>query len=150
MFDPRSAVAPVRAVNPVQSTITACTLPEAGESVQAGFPSPAQDFWSGDLDLSEHLIRDRTSTFIVRAVGSSMGRPGIFDGDRLIVYRAITPRHGHIIIAILDGELSVKRLHLDRGRIVLRAENSAYPDIEIPELSELSCWGVMTWGVHKT
>lgn len=90
MFDPRSAVAPLRAVNPVQSTITAFTLPEAGESVQAGFPSPAQDFWSGDLDLSEHLIRDRTSTFIVRAVGSSMGRPGIFDGERLIVYRAIT------------------------------------------------------------
>ena len=118
--------------------------------MQAGFPSPAQDFWSGGLDLSEHLMHDRTSTFIVRAVGSSMERPGIFDGDRLIVYRAITPRHGHIIIAILDGELSVNRLHLDRGRLVLRAENSAYPDIEIPELSEFSCWGVMTWVVHKT
>lgn len=147
---PNAFSSPVRVVDPLPlGDSSTATLPEAAEAVQAGFPSPAQDYWSGDIDLGEHLIRDRTSTFIVRAVGGSMERAGIFDGDRLIVDRAVTPQHGHIIIAILDGELTVKRLQLDRGRIVLHAENPAYPDIEIPELSEMTTWGVVTWVLHR-
>lgn len=124
-------------------------IAEVAEAVQAGFPSPAQDYWSGDINLTEHLVRDRTSTFIVRAVGSSMQRAGIFDGDRLIVDRAITPQHGHIVIAILDGELTVKRLYAAEGAAWLCAENPAFPDIEVPELSDLSVWGVVTWVLHR-
>ncbi len=149
MFE-RILVRPVTVTDPAPLTSTSiATLPEAVEAVQAGFPSPAQDYWSGDIDLGEHLIRDRTSTFIVRTVGSSMERAGIFDGDRLIVDRGITPQHGHIIIAIIDGELTVKRLLLDRGGVVLHDENPAYPDIVIPELSELTTWGVVTWVLHR-
>lgn len=150
MFDNLGVVESVRAVDPTRPVITTAPLPEVGEGVQAGFPSPAQDYWAGDIDLGEHLIRDRTSTFIVRAVGSSMERAGIFDGDRLIVDRGVSPRDGHIIIAILDGELTVKRLQVRHGRIILHAENPAFPDIEIPELSEITCWGVITWVLHRT
>jgi len=150
MFDERVMWEPVRVVDPVQPGTTAVLLPEAGEAVYAGFPSPAQDYWSGDIDLGEHLIRDRTSTFIVRAVRNSMERAGIFDGDRLIVDRAITPEHGHIVVAILDGEFTEKRLQVLRGHIVLHAENPRFPDIEIPELSELTIWGVVTWVLHRT
>lgn len=149
MFEVFAVARPVIAVDPKPAPALELTLPEAGEAVYAGFPSPAQDYWSGDIDLGEHLIRDRTATFIVRAVGSSMERAGIFDGDRLIVDRAITPQHGHIVIAILDGELTVKRLLADRGRLVLRAENPAHPDIAIPELSDLTIWGVVTWVLHR-
>lgn len=149
MFDPVLTSEPVVAATPAALAGLDIVISEAGEAVYAGFPSPAQDYWSGDIDLGEHLIRDRTATFIVRAVGSSMERAGIFDGDRLIVDRSITPQHGHIVIAILDGELTVKRLQLERGRIVLHAENPAFPDIEIPELSDVSCWGVVTWVLHR-
>lgn len=150
MYDTVRDVGSVRAVEPVRlETIEDAVLPEAGEAVYAGFPSPAQDYWLGDIDLGEHLIRDRTSTFIVRAVGSSMERAGIYDGDRLIVDRSITPQNGHIVIAILDGELTVKRLRRDRGRISLCAENPAFPDITIPELSDLTIWGVVTWVLHR-
>lgn len=139
----------VRAVDPARITDIQALLPEAGEAVYAGFPSPAQDYFSGDIDLGEHLIRDRTSTFIVRAVGHSMQRAGIFDGDRLIVDRGISPQHGHIVIAILDGELTVKRLQMNNGRIALCAENPEFPNIHIAELSELTVWGVVTWVLHK-
>ncbi len=150
MFDELLSVGPVRAERPLQvRDLINLSLPEASEAAQAGFPSPAQDYWAGDIDLGEHLIRDRTSTFIVRAVGHSMQRAGIFDGDKLIVDRAVTPQHGHIVIAILDGELTVKRLHMANGSVKLCAENPAFPDIEIPELSDLSCWGVVTWVLHR-
>lgn len=150
MFDTVRDVGSVRAVEPMRlETIEDAVIPEAGEAVYAGFPSPAQDYWSGDIDLGEHLIRDRTSTFIVRAVGSSMERAGIYYGDRLIVDRSITPQNGHIVIAILDGELTVKRLRSDRGMVSLCAENPAFPVITIAELSDLTIWGVVTWVLHR-
>lgn len=150
MFEEVALSGAVRAIDPTPIADTQTLLPEAGEAVYAGFPSPAQDYFAGDIDLGEHLIRDRTSTFIVRAVGHSMQRAGIFDGDRLIVDRGITPQHKHIVIAILDGELTVKRLQLDHGRIALCAENPDFPNIQIAELSELTIWGVVTWVLHKT
>lgn len=149
MFGSPTVVAPTLATSPATVAGLDVVLLEAGDAVHAGFPSPAHHYWSGDIDLGEHLIRDRTSTFIVRAVGSSMERAGIFDGDRLIVDRAITPQHGHIVIAILDGELTVKRLLSDRGHIILHAENPSHADIEIPELSDLTIWGVVTWVLHR-
>jgi DNA polymerase V len=124
-------------------------LPAVGESVPAGFPSPAQDYWSGDLDLGAHLIRDRTATFIVRASGHSMKRAGIFDGDELIVARSVTAQDGHIVIAVLDGELTVKRLRVTPAEVLICAENPSYPDITVPTLSELQVWGVETWVLHR-
>lgn len=117
--------------------------------VMAGFPSPSQDYTTAEIDLSEHLMPNRASTYLVRARGHSMTGAGIWDGDELVVDRSIRPQHGHVVIAVLDGELTVKRLsiHAD-GRVVLSSENPAYPDIAVPSLSDLRVWGVVTVALH--
>ena len=122
----------------------------AGEDAMCGFPSPSQDYQSSEINLNEHLMPNRDSTFIIRARGHSMIRAGIFDGDELIVDRSIRAEHGHVVIAVLDGEMTVKRLYLTAGGpAVLTAENPLYPDIEIPELSDLRVWGVVTRSLHR-
>ena len=125
------------------------SLPEAEEQVPAGFPSPALGNFNGELDLNDLLIPNRVSTYIVRASGHSMIGAGLFDGDHLVVDRAVTPVDGHIVIAVLDGELTVKRLRITSGGVQLCAENPAYPAIEIPELGSLEVWGVVQWVLHR-
>lgn len=117
-------------------------------AVAAGFPSPAQDYYNGDIDLTEMLVDDQAATFIVRVSGHSMTGAGIDHGDELLVDRSKTPRDGDVIVAILDGELTVKRLMLTRTGVVLKAENAEHPDIEVAELSELQVWGVATYCLH--
>lgn len=117
-------------------------------AVAAGFPSPAQDYFDGRIDLNAHLIKDITSTFVVRVTGDSMEGAGISDGDELIVNRALEPRDGSVVIAVLDGELTVKRLRITSTGVVLQAENPKYPDIRVPALSELTIWGVATRCLH--
>ena len=116
--------------------------------VAAGYPSPAQDYFDGRIDLNEHLIKDITSTFVVRVTGDSMERAGISDGDELIVNRALQPKDGCVVIAVLDGELTVKRLRITATGVVLQAENPKYPDIKVSDLSELTIWGVATRCLH--
>jgi DNA polymerase V len=116
--------------------------------VAAGYPSPAQDYFDGRIDLNAHLIKDITSTFVVRVTGDSMERAGISDGDELIVNRALEPRDGSVVVAVLDGELTIKRLRITRTGVVLQAENPKYPDITVPALSELTIWGVATRCLH--
>jgi len=132
---------------PSLDTVTLAFL-VAGEAVAAGFPSPAQDYFDGSLDLNDHLIRDKTSTFIVRVSGESMIGAGISDGDELVVDRSLTPKHGNVVVAILDGELTVKRLELSPSGVTLRAENPEYPPIHVLELSDLQVWGVVTVCLH--
>ena len=122
---------------------------EAPESVHAGFPSPAQGYYNGPVDLNRHLIRDPTSTFIVRVSGDSMTGAGIFDGDEVIVDRSLDARDGSVVIAVVDNELTIKRLRLDGDTVRLVPENPAYPDIVLHELSELSIWGVVTRCLHR-
>ncbi|RDV09037.1 LexA family transcriptional regulator [Arthrobacter sp. RT-1] len=117
-------------------------------AVAAGFPSPAQDYFDGRIDLNAHLIKDITSTFVVRVTGDSMEGAGISHGDELIVNRALEPRDGSVVIAVLDGELTVKRLRITSTGVVLQAENPKYPDIKVPALSELTIWGVATRCLH--
>ena len=117
-------------------------------AVAAGFPSPAQDYFDGGIDLNAHLIQDITSTFVVRVTGDSMEGAGISDGDELIVNRALEPKDGSVVIAVLDGELTVKRLRITGSGVVLQAENPKYPDIRVPALSELTIWGVATRCLH--
>lgn len=125
-------------------------LPISSESVPAGFPSPAQDYWSGDLNVGEMLIRDRAATYLVRAHGSSMTRAGIFDGSILVVDRGLEARDGRIVVAIVDGELTVKRLRVQGGEVLLQAEGDHHPHIRLHELSELTIWGVVTWVLSPT
>lgn len=117
-------------------------------AVPAGFPSPAQDYYDGSLDLNEHLITDAPATFIVRVSGDSMVDAGIADGDEVIVDRGRRAVDGSVVVAVVDGELTIKRLRLHDGVAVLMPENPAYAPIRIAEGSEASVWGVVTWCLH--
>ena len=117
--------------------------------VPAGFPSPSQDYSDTKIDLTQMLIRDELSTFIVRVSGDSMEGAGIYDGDKLIVDRSIEPRDGHVVVAVVDGEMTVKRLRVTPTGVVLQAENSEYPDVTVAELSDLTIWGVATTCLHQ-
>lgn len=117
--------------------------------VEAGFPSPADDYLEGALDLNEHLIRHPAATFFLRVSGDSMTGAGIYPGDILIVDRSLPPADGRIVIAVVDGELTVKRLHRRRGRIRLVPENPRYPTIEITAEQDLRVWGVVVHAVHS-
>lgn len=116
--------------------------------VAAGFPSPSQDYFDGTLNLNEHLIHDATSTYVIRVSGHSMEGAGISDGDELIVNRALTPKDGNVVIAVLDGELTVKRLRITPTGVVLQAENPDYPDIHVAELAALEIWGTASVALH--
>ncbi len=124
-------------------------LPLYAHRVPAGFPSPADDYVASHLDLNEFLVPHREATFFVKVKGHSMTGAGIHDGDMLVVDRAIEPSPGRIIIAVLDGELTVKRLGFRDGRPVLKAENPRFKDIELEDAQELQCWGVVTSCIRK-
>ena len=99
-------------------------LPLAGDRIQAGFPSPAEDFAVKRIDLTEILVTHPQATFLLRVSGESMKDAGIFDGDMLVVDKAIKPRHGHIVVAVVDGEFTVKYLYQRAGRVKLNAASS--------------------------
>lgn len=124
-------------------------LPLCSHKVAAGFPSPADDYIEGRLSLDEHLVQHKESTFFVRAKGSSMVNAGIFDGNLLVVDKSLTPSSGDIVIAVIDGEMTVKRLINRDGKVILKPENSRFKDIELKEGQELQVWGVVTSTVKK-
>lgn len=119
-------------------------LPWPDGCVQAGFPSPAEDFTVNRLDLSKILIVHPQATFLLRVAGPSMRDVGIDDGDILVVDRAIKPLHGHIVVAVVDGDFTVKQLHQRAGRMRLKAANPTYPDIVPKDGQTIEVWGVAT------
>jgi DNA polymerase V len=124
-------------------------LPLFLESVSAGFPSPADDYMEGRLDLNDFLVKHPAATFFVRVTGDSMVGASINNGDILIVDRSINPEHGHIVIAVIHGELTVKRLHKSNLKIMLIPENKAYQPIEITEEMNFEVWGVVISVIHS-
>ncbi|MGP0224061.1 LexA family protein [Paenarthrobacter sp. NCHU4564] len=134
-----------RVINAGLSAVTVLVAPIA---VAAGYPSPAQDYFDGRIDLNAHLVKDVTSTFIVRVTGQSMEQAGISDGDELVVNRALEPKDGSVVVAVLDGELTIKRLRITATGVVLQADNPRFPDIRVPALSDLTIWGVATRCLH--
>lgn len=119
---------------------------EAG--VSAGFPSPAADYEESKLDLNRHLIKNPAATFFVRASGDSMVGAGIHSGDLLIVDRSLEPRDKSVVIAIMDGELTVKRIRIGKRKITLEPENENYSTWEISTDAEFEVWGVVTNVIH--
>ena len=95
-----------------------CRLPLIAGRAPAGFPSPAADHYDRRLDLNEHLVLHPEATFFLRVKGNSMIGAGIHDGDLLVVDRSLEANHGRVVIAVLDGELTVKRLHHQRGKVI--------------------------------
>jgi DNA polymerase V len=128
---------------------TAMALPYVVAPVPAGFPSPADDYIDTAIDLNEHLIQHPSATFFVRAQGHSMTGAGIHDGDTLIVDRALTARDGDIIVALVNGEFTVKRLRARQGGVSLIAEHPNFRPIEIGEGADFEVWGVVTWVLHS-
>jgi DNA polymerase V len=116
--------------------------------VSAGFPSPADDYLDQKLDLNEHLVKNPAATYFVRVAGDSMMGAGINDNDILVVDRSLEPSSSNIVIAIVNGELTVKRLIKTRNSCRLIAENPDYPPLEINEDTPLEIWGVATYAIH--
>lgn len=134
----------------VDNAQTEPTAPLVGNSIPAGFPSPAEDFTENKLDLNEHLIRHPAATFFIRVEGNSMQDANITSGDLLIVDKALEARHGSIVVAIINGEFTVKQLYTTSFRTALIPANPLYKAIEINEAHELDIWGVVTHIIHKT
>lgn len=124
-------------------------LPCYEHKVAAGFLSAVDDHMDTLLDLNEHLIKNPASTFYVRVEGDSMLGAGIHPNDLLVVDRGITPQSGHVVIAAVNTELTVKRLSIGRAnQISLHPENTQYPVITIQEGMNFHIWGVVTNVIH--
>lgn len=119
------------------------------QSVAAGFPSPADDYLEERLSLDEHLIKNPSTTFFVKVQGHSMSRAGMYDGDIIVVDRSLKAKLGNIIVAIIDGEFTVKRLIRKQGQYFLHPEHPDYPDIPIPKGASFMVWGVVTYTIHN-
>jgi len=126
------------------------TVPYILSRISAGFPSPADDYIENNLSISELLIKNQLSTFLMKASGDSMIEAGINDGDVLVVDRSLEARSRDIVIAIFEGNLTVKRLIIKAdGSAILKSENPLYKNILISEYTELEIWGVVTSAIHQ-
>ena len=128
---------------------TSLKLPLVSASVEAGFPSPADDHMERGIDLNEELIRNPAATFLVRVKGESMRDAGIHTGDTLIVDKSVSPSDRQIVVAMIDGEFTVKRFRKVNGRITLEAANDSFAPIEVGENQELTIWGAVTYIIHQ-
>ena len=118
-------------------------------SVHAGFPSPAADFTAKRIDVMDRLVVHPQATYAMRVSGESMRELGIFDKDVLLVDKAVKPRHGMVVIAIVDGEFTCKQLHLRNGRMKLKAANPTYPDITPKDGQVIEIWGVVIASIKQ-
>ena len=123
-------------------------IPLYGNPVAAGFPSPADDYLEEKIDLNRYLVKHPASTFLVRASGESMINIGIFPDDILIVDRSLKAENGKVVIAAIDGELTVKRYRKKGNKITLEAENDSYKSIKYNQEGESYIWGIVTSVIH--
>lgn len=130
-------------------TRTPAELPMAASGVAAGFPSPADDAPVHSLDLNRLVVRNPSSTFFVRVAGDSMRDAGIDDGDLLAVDKSLEAEDGTIAVCFLDGEFTLKRVRIERGRLLLIPANARYRPIEVSPEEEFAVWGVVTFVIKK-
>lgn len=124
-------------------------FPLYGCAVQAGYPDVADDYVEKKVDLNELLVDNPSSTFLVRAVGESMINAGIYPGDILVVDRKIEAKHGKVVVAAIDGQLTVKRLCNNNQELFLMPENNDFKPIKIEKENNIFIWGVVTSVIHK-
>jgi len=124
-------------------------LPLYMSRVPAGFPSPAEDFIDKKLDLNEHMVKHPAATFFVKVQGNSMVGAGIHHGDVLVVDRALEAENRKIVVAALNGELTVKRLRKSKGRLFLASENPEFKEMEVTSEMSFEVWGVVTNVIHQ-
>ncbi len=124
-------------------------IPLVTEAISAGFPSPAEDYIELGIDLNKYLIKNPISTFFLRVSGNSMNNAGIYNNDLLIIDRSINPKPGHIVVALLDGEFTLKRLIKKQDNYYLRADKENYPAINLYEYIDIQIWGVAIYSIHE-
>ena len=124
-------------------------FPLVNETISAGFPSPAEDYLELGIDLNKYLIKNPISTFFLRVSGNSMNNAGIYNNDLLIIDRSINPNPGHIVIALLDGEFTLKRLIKKQDNYYLKADKENYPAINLYEYIDIQIWGVAIYSIHE-
>ncbi|MDA8522292.1 LexA family protein [Acidovorax sp. NCPPB 4044] len=129
---------------PLQLSAEGIRLPMAHASVRAGFPSPAADFGETRIDLMAELVTHPQATFLLRVRGLSMQEAGLGDGDIIVVDRALKPANGDIVVAVIDGDFTVKYLQLRAGHVKLKAANPTYPDITLKDGQIVEVWGVVS------
>ena len=117
--------------------------------IHAGFPSPADDHLDISLDLNEYLIKHPSATFYIYVKGDSMINDGLYSGDIMIVDRSLSPRSKDIVIAVIDGEFTVKRIYKKSNQIYLVPSNKKYQSITITENMDFQIWGVVTHTIHQ-
>lgn len=122
--------------------------PVYGAKVQAGFPSPADDHVMTGLDIRQYLVKHPAATFFVRVSGDSMIGAGIHDGDLLVVDKSLEPVHGRVVIAAVEGDLTVKRLVQEKGKVLLMPENADFSPLDITANEDVTIWGVVTNVIH--
>ena len=133
----------------LDSTTKKFKIPLLTDSVSAGFPSPADDYTEENIDLNEHLISNPFSTFFLRVKGESMINAGIKDKDLIIVDKSLIAKPGNIIIAMIDGEFTIKRLSIKNDELYLKAENHNYPDFRFKNHIDVQIWGVVIYSIHS-
>ena len=131
------------------STTKIFKIPLLTDSVSAGFPSPADDYTEENIDLNEHLISNPFSTFFLRVKGESMINAGIKDKDLIIVDKSLIAKPGDIVIAMIDGEFTIKRLSIKNDELYLKAENHNYPDFSFKNHIDVQIWGVVIYSIHS-
>ena len=136
-------------MNSFDSATKKFRIPLLNDSVSAGFPSPADDYTEENIDLNEHLISNPFSTFFLRVRGESMINAGIKDKDLVIVDKSLIAKPGNIVIAMIDGEFTIKRLSIKNDELYLKAENHNYPDFSFKNHIDVQIWGVVIYSIHS-
>ena len=131
------------------STTKRFRIPLLNDSVSAGFPSPADDYTEENIDLNEHLISNPFSTFFLKVKGDSMINAGIKDKDLIIVDKSLIAKPGNIVIAMIDGEFTIKRLSIKNNELYLKSENHNYPDFRFKNHIDVQIWGVVIYSIHS-
>ncbi len=131
----------------IHEAATVCRVPFYSSKIQAGFPSPADDYMDRKLDLNELLIKHPAATYYCQVNGDSMTGVGIYDGDILVVDRAVKPVHGDVVVAVVDGEFACKIL--DTHKQQLLSANITYPPIAIREGTDFMVEGVVTSSIRR-
>ncbi len=139
---------PELTIHPV-SRKTRIKIPRADVSIQAGFPSPADDYLSGPIDLNRELITHPASTFLGRIRGDSMIDAGIFDGDLVIIDKSLRPRTGNIAVCFIDGEFTIKYIKIQPKSILLIPANKDFKTIRVTGENEFLIWGVVTYSIRQ-
>ena len=124
-------------------------VPLFGDAVPAGFPSPADDYLDMDLNLHDYLVQNPSATFCVKAIGDSMIDAGIESSDVMVIDRALTPKNNDIILAVVDGEFTVKHIKKSNDELYLMPANENYRPMKITTEMNFQVWGVVTFIIHK-